>query len=78
LHGYDFTVEYAFNKALKFFKELKYFRFFMKEINTCEFAIIINEIKLVLLVAKGINDKTPNIRRRKYLKGAVGWLHDCG
>jgi hypothetical protein len=45
-------VEYAFNKALKFFKELKYFRFFMKEINTYEFAIIINKIKLILLVAK--------------------------
>jgi hypothetical protein len=58
LHGYDFAVEYVFNIALKFFKELNDFRFSMKEINPCEFDIIINETNLILLVAKGLNDKT--------------------
>jgi hypothetical protein len=31
LHGYNFLIEQALNKALEFFKELKHFRFMTEE-----------------------------------------------
>jgi hypothetical protein len=70
LHGYDFTVEHAFNKTIKFSKEFEHFRLMMNERKPCEFAIIINKVDVVFLVAKEINGGTSYIEKIRS-KGAA-------
>jgi hypothetical protein len=61
LHGNNFAMKHSFNKGLKFFKELKNFRFTTQEIYPREFAIVIDETYVILLIAKGIDGRPPNI-----------------
>jgi hypothetical protein len=64
LHGYNFTIEHALNKSMKFLKKFEHLRFMTEEIKPRKFAIIINETNIIVLITKGINDRTPHIRKK--------------
>jgi hypothetical protein len=68
LHGYNFTIEHALNKSMKFLKIFEHLRFMTEEIKSRKFAIIINETNIIVLIAKGINGRTPHIRKKQDLK----------
>jgi hypothetical protein len=52
LQGNNLTIELSLNKDLKFFKEMKHFRYVAKEINPCKFTKIINKRHITLLISK--------------------------
>ena len=62
LHSDNFAFKEMLNKSLKLMKKLKHFKFCAKEVNPCEFAVIINETHIILFTTKRVNYKTPNIR----------------
>jgi hypothetical protein len=66
LDSNNLAIKPSLNKALKLKKIFKHLRFGTEQINLGEFAIIIYEANLVFLATKGINSRTPHIRKDKF------------
>jgi hypothetical protein len=63
LNNNDLFVKQPFHKLLKVKEIFRHLRFMVKQINSREFAIIINETHIIFLIPKGIYGRSPHIKK---------------
>jgi hypothetical protein len=71
LHDNDFSIEHMFNKALKFFKNLKHLRFAPKEIYPSKFAKVVYETDIVFFLLPKESIVRPQTSEKIRSKGAL-------
>jgi len=63
LRSHNFLIKHAFNKLLEIMEPLKDFRFMAQQIDPCEFAIVINETNIKVILANKSGSRSPHIRK---------------
>ena len=76
MHGDNFAIKLSFNKLLKIKEDLINLKKFLKKINPCEFAKIIDKAYIISVLANRGRGRTPYIRKNLFQRNSGNTSRD--